>query len=247
MKKIVLGMCTLFAVSALPAQNRLDPEPPFIEVTGSADIEIEPDEIRLSVTISGYKDPTNDTAFSLKDTESVLMKLLAQSGVEKKDVILKNVSTQGYWYYERKDGREEESRMTQEYEIRCTDYSRLSQILAALPSPKQGFIHVYISDRKNSKISEYRKQTKIEAIKAAQEKARYLLESVGSTPGKLLQVIELDEDNGGYRPYGSSNTISQTSLNAHSGGGDASNPSLQPLKLRYRIKARFEIQTPHSF
>ncbi len=82
-------------------------------------------------------------------------------------------------------------------------------------------------------------------MKAAKDKAQYLLESVGSTIGKLIQVTELDEDDWGwYRPAVSAYSnasISQRSLNA--GGNDSGDdPSMQKIKLRYRIKARFEIK-----
>lgn len=57
---------------------------------------------------------------------------------------------------------------------------------------------VNLSELKNKNIREYRKQTKIEAIKAAKEKAVYLLESVGNTTGQLIQVVELDDDDWGW-------------------------------------------------
>lgn len=242
MKKLFIGVCALFLASSLAAQHIPATEIPYIEVTGSADIEIEPDEMRLSITISSFKYEETGHETSLETTEKKLMKILEKAGIEKKNIILKSAATQGYWYYWWRYDRDDDPRMTKQYEVIFSDYAALNTVLAELPGPKEGFVNVNISDLKNKKITEYRKQTKIEAIKAAKEKAQYLLESVGSTAGQLIQVIELDEDDyGWYRPYAASNAISQTSLRAGNGGDD-SNSSMQKIKLRYRIKARFEIR-----
>ncbi len=242
MKQATMLFLVLFTAIPLVAQSPAATEIPYIEVTESADIEVEPDEMRLSVTIAGYKDETNQETVDLDVTEARFMKILSEAGVKKSDVVLQNASTQGYWYYWWIYDRDLDPRVTKQFEVVFSEYRKLNQVLSELPGPKEGFVQVSISALKNKKISEYRKETKIEAIKAAKDKARYLLESIGNTPGKLIQVIELDEDDyGWYRPQGISNVISQRSLNGGQNVGDDSDPSVQKIKLRYRIKARFEI------
>lgn len=252
MKKILLFSVFILGAVSLSAQyNNQTNEPPYIEVTGSADIEVEPDEIRLAVTISNYVERDEDdddkkkkpkVEVSLDSVEKKFMDVLSKAGVPKKNIIMKNISSRGYWYYWWRYG--DDIRLTKEYEIIFNSYAELSKVLAELPGPKEGFANVNIAALKNKNIAEYRKQTKIEAMKAAKEKAQYLLESVGSTTGRLIQVIELDEDDyGWYRPNAmySNTAISQRSLNV--GGGDGGDdPSMQKIKLRYRMKARFEIK-----
>lgn len=246
MKNIRMLLILFLSVSGVVAQNSTSADIPFIEVTGSADIEVEPDEIRLSVIISGYRNEENKQDITLEVVDKKLMDLLSKSNIQKNSIILKSASTQGYWHYWWWYNKSGDPRLTKEYEILFDNYSRLNNVLSELPGPKEGFVKVNITQLKNKKITEYRQQTKIEAMKAAKEKARYLLESVGSTPGRLLHVIEQDEDDWGwYRPYNQSgalsNSISQVSLNAGN-SGDEQDPSMQKIKLRYKIKARFEIK-----
>jgi len=243
MKNVLIFVALFFMATIIKAQNTIYPEVPYIEVTGSADIEIEPDEIRLDIVISGYEKEKTKQEVKLEDVDKKLLNILSDAGLSKSNVILKNASTQGYWYYWWRYG-DNDARVTKQYEAVFSDYQQLNKVLAQLPGPKEGFLNVNISNLKNKNIAEYRKQTKIEAIKAAKTKAQYLLESVGSTPGKLIQVIELDEDDWGwYRPaYANSNVISQVSLNAGNDNNAGDNSSMQKIKLRYRIKARFEIQ-----
>jgi len=227
------------------AQNNNDSDIPYIEVVGSADIEIEPDEMRVSVTIGqnvNKKDEQKVTKISLEQAENKLMDILKQLGIPKDKVILKNASTGGYWPYYWYYDRPEEIGLKKEYEIIVTSNTQLDKLFSLLPGPKEGFLNVNISELKNKNIAEYRKQTKIEAMKAAKAKAEYLLESVGSTTGRLIQAAELDEDDwGGYRPVSAySNVVSQTSMNAGSSSEDGT--SIRKIKLRYRMKARFEIK-----
>ncbi len=241
MEKILITGLLFFATTfAALGQSHFE-EPPYIEVTGSADIEIEPDDIRLAVIISSYKKVGKE--IKLEEVDEKLKDILKQTGISKDNIILKNTGTQGYWYYGRSYDPTTDARVIKQYEIIFSDYARLNKMLTELPGPKEGFVNVNISGLKNTKILEYRKQIKIEALKAAQAKAQYLLESVGCSAGKLIQVIELDEDDWSwYRSANAtSNVISQTSLSTDNSNDD-SDTIMQKIKLRYRIKARFLIQ-----
>lgn len=258
MKNVLMVTVLLLTASIVTSQNMQYPEVPYIEVTGSADIEIEPDEIRLSITISDYEkevkeqknkenknEKENKEVVKLEEVDKKLMSVLSGAGVAKKNIILTNASTESYWHYWWQYGYND-VRITRKYVVIFPNYTQLNNVLSMLPGPKEGFVNVYISDLKNKKITEYREQTKIEAVKAAKNKARYLAESVGNTIGKTLYIIELDEDDwsGRFQPYGNnafSNSISQVSLRGED-SDQGENPAMQKIKLRYRIKARFEIK-----
>jgi len=240
MKNILLVIfCFSIAINAY-GQGEISSNLPYIEVTGSADIEIEPDEIRLTVILGENKNKEGVKSLPLSEAEKIFSDILDKTGIPKEKVILKNAGSGSYWYSYWYYDRDEDIRLRKEYDIILHNQAELEKLLSLLPGPQQGFIYVNISELKNKNIAEYRKQTKIEAIKAAKAKAEYLLESVGSSVGKLIQVIELDEDDyGWYRPASHSNVISQTSMNA---SGDNDNSGMKKIKLRYRMKARFEIK-----
>jgi len=85
-------------------------------------------------------------------------------------------------------------------------------------------------------MTEYRKQVKIEALKAAKVKAAYLLESLGKQVGDAISITEIIEDNGFLRSQSAtSNTIMASPDNT-------SVDNIKKIKLRYEMRAKFEIK-----
>ena len=82
---------------------------------------------------------------------------------------------------------------------------------------------------------------KIEAIKAAKEKATYLLESIGEQIGGVLSIEEIPEATNYW--YNQSNMVSNSNISMNNGGNNAHGVGNVPMiKLRYEIKAKFEIK-----
>ena len=96
-----------------------------------------------------------------------------------------------------------------------------------------------ISELKNKNITEYRKQVKIEAMKAAKEKATYLLQSIGENIGRVITVIEMENNNSYFRRE--QNMFSNTMLTDDS-PISGTEENVKKIKLKYEIKVRFEIK-----
>jgi len=145
-------------------------------------------------------------------------------------MILKDAGTS--WTREGKDFRKGKA-----VEIIITDFNLINEINRKVKT--KGLSFMRISELKNKNITEYRKQVKIEAMKAAKEKATYLLQSVGENIGKVISIIELDENKNLYwAPQSAlSNTIMQGS-----GSYEVENEALKQIKLKYEVKVRFEIK-----
>lgn len=94
---------------------------------------------------------------------------------------------------------------------------------------------------KNKNEQNFRKDVKIQAIKAAKEKAIYLLSAIGEEVGKVISVEEIN-DNYNYNPYSSIASLSNTivALDSKTSSGEINNTSL--IKLKYEIKVTFEIK-----
>ena len=94
-------------------------------------------------------------------------------------------------------------------------------------------------------ITEYRRQVKVEAMVAAKEKASALLEAIGQKAGKVIEVIEMPESanaNYWYNPYSAQNLTSNCVVSQPSSGYSEGGESYVPsIKLRFEIKAKFEI------
>ena len=109
------------------------------------------------------------------------------------------------------------------------------------------------------KMDEYKKHIKINAIKAAREKADYLLLAIGEKPGKAISVSEptgfVSVDDGTYdnreRNYYSNSSygIVQSRTSGVFSGSDISGERAgentigdKTIKLNYSINAEFAIQ-----
>ena len=71
---------------------------------------------------------------------------------------------------------------------------------------------------------------KIEALKAAQRKATYLVEALGKKLGNVIRIME--EDSGNAFPFAQSNVLSSDA---------ASFDSFRTIRKNYSILVRFEI------
>jgi len=98
-----------------------------------------------------------------------------------------------------------------------------------------GITYMNISELKNKNIAQYRKKVKIAALKAAEDKAKYLLASVGKQIGEIISITEPANKQPLYGQ--AQNRISNISLNNQS---DSNN--FRKIKLQYEIQARFEIK-----
>lgn len=117
-----------------------------------------------------------------------------------------------------------------------TDFRKVNDILSKVTA--KGLNSMKITELKNNNITQYREQVKIEAMKAAKKKATYLLESVDEEIGRVISVIELDNNSGYFfRPQ---DLYSNTLLSSNS--SDDNNENIRKIKLKYEIKIRFEIR-----
>ena len=236
MKKTFLLLTLIFCFVIIKSQN-LNVEPPrFIEVTGSAELEVEPDEITFIIGIQEYWKEEFEKRTEFKDyktkvpiseIENNLLNDLSKIEIPKDKITIREVGN--YWRYKGK-----EFLISKQLEISLNDFDKINRIIQTIDT--KGIDYMRIGELKNKDITEYRKQVKIEALKAAKEKADYLLNSIGKKTGDIISIIELNNDsNNSWRPQSMmSNTIMSTTDNS---GID----NMRKIKLRYEIKVKFEI------
>ncbi len=229
-------LALLLCLSIIKSNAELVQQERCIEVIGSAELEVEPDEIRLIIGIEEYWkeefDKTKEykdykTKVPLNEIETNLMNDLNKIGITKEQIIVKEVGN--YWCHTGKDFL-----FSKQYEIILNDFKKLDEITKEVKT--RGIDYMRIGELKNKKLTEYRKQVKIEALKVAKDKADYLVSSIGKKTGDVISITELNEDNN--RWWGS-----QMSSNAIMSTPESSNnDNFRKIKLRYEIKARFEIR-----
>lgn len=210
----------------------------YIEVTGSAEMEVDPDEIRFEIGIQEYWAEEFEPGMEYKDyvtkipiekIENEFMNELKELGVQDEQIILENVGRQ--WRSGGKDFRKSKSII-----IIIKDFNQINQLLLNVKT--RGVNYMQIAELKNKDITEFRKKVKIEAIKAAKEKATYLLESLGDSIGQVISVVEINSGDNNYY-WKQRDNISNTIIS--SSGNDAEDSNIRKIKLRYEVKVSFEI------
>lgn len=218
---LLLGLFT-FAGLVKAQENKRN----FIEVTGIAEMEIEPDEIIFSIGIKG--NDKNELAIAEKN----LFEILKKNNINQKDINFKSMYQNSF--------PKSKTTFSKNFEFKASTKTIVNQLFEDL---NQKWINYFnISEVKNSKIADYKKAVKIKALKAAKEKADYLLESIGKSTGNPIEIIELEDYMSDVimpRAY-----AQQKLANAVLDGGVEENSftNIENIKLKYSIKTKYEIQ-----
>lgn len=230
---LTIVICGLETISAQEIRNDIR----YIEVTGSAEMEVAPDEIRFQIGIEEYwkeefekgkKREDYITLIPLEQIEKNLMSALKEIGIKKEQIIIKEIGQN--W---NRPGKYFKKNKT--FELILTDFEIINQLL--LKVKVRGVNAMKITQLKHQNITEFRQQVKIEAMKAAKKKATYLLKSVDEELGKVLSVTELKNNSKYWKPTNSFSNFRVSSRNA-----DDKNDTFRKIKLKYEIQIRFEIK-----
>lgn len=184
MKSIILS-AALFLTASLTAQNPLaGEEKPYIEVNGTGEMEVVPDEIYVAITLR--EKSNNKKTISIEEQEQNLKNALKNLKVDLKNLSLAGADADLVRIEWRKKGV-----ITQkQYSLKLGNATILGQVFTELD--KLEITDAYVSHVQHSKIDSLRKGVKIMAIKAAKNKADYLLAAIGEKTGKALIVREND-------------------------------------------------------
>lgn len=231
MKKLfVLTLISVFALTAF-AQN-VDTRRK-IEVNGSAEAEVTPDIIYISISLKEYfKDSSNKKKVEIEELERQLQTAVLNAGIPKENFTINNISSYNNWWEKKKAI---EFLVRKQYRIKVTDLSKLNQIMSAV-DPK-GIEYSNIDSYDYSKIESLKKELKIKALQAAKNKASYLLEAIGE---KLGNSLELQEINNEFYPQ----PMYRANMMMKGEAADAPMPEIdfKKIKLNYQMRAVFEIK-----
>ena len=177
MKKNSFLLFFLFTVT-LFAQTQN--QKPYIEVTGTAEIEIVPNEIYLDISIKERTE--KGKKLTIDYLENQLKSVLKKIDIPEKNLSISDVNAvlakTGWW--------KEEVLSIANYSLKVNGASKLKKIFEHFK--KMNISDVNITKATHSNIIEIRKKNRIKAIKIAKEKADYLLAAIGEQTGKPIII-----------------------------------------------------------
>ena len=206
-------------------------EDPFIEVTGTYELEVMPDEIYISITLREKLD--NKSKLTIDEQEKKLKAALNNIGIKMDDLSHTDAKAD----FVNIKWQKNEVVNQKEYTLKVANAETVSKVFGELD--KLGIKDAYIARVDHSKMDELKRNAKIEAMKIAKDKADYLTGAIGYKAGMPLQIRE--EANPYYPVYG--NLIMKASAEFDT-LNDAALPELQfeKIKLTASIYAKFKIE-----
>lgn len=157
-------------------------EQPYIEVTGTAEKEVVPDEIYIGIVI--LEKYVNKVKITIEEQEEKLKSAVKSIGIDLTNLYLSDANAD----YVKVRWQKKDVLTKKDYTLKVSNATIVGQVFLELE--KLEITDAFISKVSHSKMDSLRKDVKIMAIKAAKDKADYLLAAIGEQTGKPLIIKE---------------------------------------------------------
>jgi uncharacterized protein len=231
--KQLFSMALLITAMITNGQNKTtnSHEKPYIEVNGTAEKEIVPDEIYIAIVIREKYE--NRVKVTIDNQEEKLINAIRSLGIEGSNLYLSDANAD----YVKIKWHRKDVLTKKDYLLKVTNATTVGQVFQKLEEIEIN--DAYISKVSHSNIDNLRKEIRILAIKAAKEKADYLLNAIGEKTGKALIVNEKNQ-----------NTITQRNISANTFSVNETKSNalsnyeiqFQKIKLTASIYVKFSIE-----
>ncbi len=209
-----------------------------IEVNGSAEQEVLPDEIYVNITLREYfKDKDNKNKVDIMALEKQLQKAVEEAGISKENFTIGAMNGYREWWGKKKPTTFLESKS---YILKVPNLYKIDGIITRVDD--KGVASTNIERYEFSKIEQLRKDIKIKALQAAKAKAQYLLEGIGEQLGEAFEITEIDNGYQNPQPVYSNMMLRSVAPQSADVAMPESTIDVQKIKVRYEIKAVFKIK-----
>jgi uncharacterized protein YggE len=231
------------AQSAQP-QFISNPYPKTISVSGSAEMEIIPDEIYVNIELTEYLKKGEPK----KDIETLKTDFLQYcKAAAIPDSAISIVSYSGYNnYYHYRKRKNPDMLASITYQIKFTNSAAMDDLIEKLDD--NATRNFQIVSTNHSHMIEFRKQLKIKAVQAAKAKGIYLAEAIDETLGETITILEPEEwQPSSYRSNVVSNMASQAVISSgirrdNTDFFSGTEITFKKIKLRYEVNVVFALK-----
>lgn len=235
----ITALLMLFMLST-KAQTVPNPYPKTINVTGSAEVEVLPDEIYVQVELKEYEKKGGGKV----PIEKIRQQFLAHAkSIGLPDSLISIAAYDSYnanpWL--RKKKKKEELYATISYQLKLKSSAQLDALVDGLDD--EATANFFIQRTSHSRLAEYRKQLKIEAVKAAKDKAQYLAQAIDEQVSVAVTIQEPVEYFIPYYNQRVSNVMMRQGAEmAQDAAAPAANADFTKLKIKYDVTVTFALK-----
>jgi hypothetical protein len=195
MNKLLTLTLLLFSFAAM-AQVPANPYPKTITVNGSAELEIVPDEIYVQVDLKEYEKKGQGKQTIDRIRQDFLSAVRSLGLPDSAITIAGYDGHHGNPWWRKKNKLKDELYASIAYQVKLRNSAQVDQLVDKLDdAATQNF---FVQRTSHSRLTELRKQLKIQAVRAAKEKADYLATAVNESIGVAVTINEPAEF---YQPY----------------------------------------------
>ena len=227
----LLFIGSLVAFSQNAEKNFIDQ--PYIEVTGTYETEITPNEIYLNIVLSEH---VNKGRVSIEAQENNMLNALRTLKID----LEKNLSVRDFrGFYKRKIFKDNEVTKTKRYQLLVNNGKMLGDVYMALD--ELHISNISIEKVSHSELEELTRETKLKALKAAKEKANAYAETINQSLGKAIYIQEQNFNGQNMAGYVNGLNMREvvTKSNYKSFEGKITNLNFEALKISASILAKF--------
>lgn len=237
MKQFVAALFLTFFSVASFAQER-NPYPRTITVSGSAEMEMTPDEIYVQVHLKEYEKKGGGKV-SIDKIRQDFLTAVRTLGLPDSAITVSRYDANNFNPWWRKKNKKDELYASITYQVILRNTAQTDRLVDLLDdNATQNF---YISRTTHSKLEDFKRNLKIQAVKAAKEKAQYLAGAVNETVGVAVTINEPGEY---YQPYynNMSGARMMKAEAAQDAAPDQPQADFKKMKLRYDVTVVFELK-----
>ncbi len=235
MKRITLLLAALMIGLISFSQTEKSVYPKTITVTGSAEIELVPDEIYVLVDLKEYE-KKGQGKIGMEQIRTDFLKKARALGLP--DSAITIAQYDGYngnpWLRKKK---KEELMASITYQVKLKTSKQMDDLVAILDDNATSNFRILRTT--HSRLTEYRRQLKIQAVRAAKEKAGYLTAALDEKLGEAVTINEPVE----YMPQPYYNLRASNMVMKETGAAeDVPNADFTKIKLKYDVTVVFAIK-----
>lgn len=231
--RTVVATMAIAAATIVSAQN---PQVPYINMQASAEQQVTPDEIYISITIkeSDYKGKA-----TLQDKQQAMLLVLKKNGINIDECLSLNFmgSNVSYKTFSRKPVPQSQAT----YILKFNDASIMQNVIYNLE--EEQISNIQLIETKYTKEDSIRKELGIQAMKKAQEEAASLAGAVGQEIGKAITISSWFSQNSPqprlYKSRNNLDTLEESALQISN-----STPQISIAKITYSVNVdvKFELK-----
>ena len=238
MKKIILALSASLCLVIANAQTDNTIKQRTINVTGTAELQITPDEIYVNIELREYN-KKNGEKVDIESIRNQFLTAVKSMNIADTDVVVQGYSgwDGNYWWYQKNKKKNPDMKAGVTYEVKVKTVDDMDKLVDKLDD--EATQNFYISRTSHSNMDSIKKELKIQAVKAAKYKASYLAEALGDEVGDALTINDPNESGDFPRPMYNANVLMKAQAADESA---PMNVDFKKIKIQYDVNVVFELK-----